>query len=341
MRDAFFKAPLFWIAALVLAAIFAFAGASGPGAFAGAMDPARLLSGKSRPVTLGGVVASDIDERESAYGVRRISFVLDARRVWLSAEESRNVRGRVRVLWSGPAIEPRYGDEIVVEGELAAPRGVRNPGGFDERLYLAGRNIHGVFFAGRHSRAKCLRGGQGSPVTAFTLKARRTFLRLLSDGFEGENAAFLKALYFGDRSGLGEDLKDLFLKTGTLHILAVSGFNIGFLAALLFGLMRPLRLPKNARLGAVLAGIWAYCLVVGWQAPVLRASIMASIYLIGEMIGRKGNLLNSLGLAALIILAFCPMQAFDAGFQLSFSAGWAMSAKIFAPTLSAMARNSG
>jgi competence protein ComEC len=142
----------------------------------------------------------------------------------------------------------------------------------------------------------------------------------LSEDFEGRQSAFLKALFLGERSDLDQDFKDLFLKTGTMHILAVSGFNIGFVCSVLWLFLKPVPISRNAKLGLLLSASWAYCLLVGWQAPVVRATLMASVFLVGQMIGRKGDGLNALGLAACVILALNPKELFDVGFQLSFLA---------------------
>src|SRR3989338_1488508 len=135
-----------------------------------------------------------------------------------------------------------------------------------------------------------------------------------------EHAAFLKALLLGERSDVSAEFEDLFIRTGTLHLLAVSGFNVGFLSVALLFFLGPLRLPKKLQWMLVLAAIWFYCLLVGWQAPLVRASVMATLLILGRLLGRKTDLLNSLGLAALILLAVNPKSIFDIGFQLSFLA---------------------
>ena len=139
-------------------------------------------------------------------------------------------------------------------------------------------------------------------------------------GFSPADAGLLEALFIGERSHVDDRTMELFQKTGTLHLLAVSGFNVGFVYLGVLLLLRLLPAPRIAKSAMILASIWAYCLIVGWQAPVVRASVMASMFLIGDALGRRTDPLNTLGLAALVILAVRPAEVFDAGFQLSFLA---------------------
>lgn len=130
----------------------------------------------------------------------------------------------------------------------------------------------------------------------------------------------MESLFFGEKKDLGDGIKTLFLKTGTFHILAVSGFNIGFLIVTVFFFLKLLRVPKNARLLIALAIAWIYCFIVGWQAPVVRATSMATVLILGSLLGRKTDIYNSIGLAAILILAIQPIELFAVGFQLSFAA---------------------
>ncbi|MBI2095063.1 MAG: DNA internalization-related competence protein ComEC/Rec2 [Candidatus Omnitrophica bacterium] len=267
---------------------------------------------------LGGRIVSAVETRAAAYGRENVSFVLQAGRVWGAGGKGQAVSGGVKVYLADPRESLAYGDELVLSGDLAAPKGRRNPGGFDSKAFLERQGIRTLFFARPNAKIKILGRGRGHFLVARIQEARNFLSRSLAREFSGNDAGFLQALFFGEREDLEEDFKDLFVKTGTLHLLAVSGFNIGFLVAVVLIFLGPLPLAKGARLWTVLGCVWLYCLLVGWQAPVVRASVMASIFLLGRITGRKTEVLNTLGLAALVILAVNPGQLFDVGFVLSF-----------------------
>ncbi len=267
---------------------------------------------------LGGRIVSPVETRAAAYEGEDASFVVAARRVWDTSGKSQMVSGKVQVHLRNPREALEYGDEVVLGGEFAEPKGRRNPGGFDQRVFLDRQGVRTLFFSGPNSKVKIL-GRHRGHFFIEKIQATRNFLsRSFAQGFDRDDAAFLQALFLGERRDLEEDFKDLFVKTGTLHLLAVSGFNIGFLASVVLILLAPFPLHKDVRLWIILVCVWLYCLVVGWQAPVVRASLMASIFLVGRLTGRKTDVLNTLGLAALVILAVSPKQLFDVGFQLSF-----------------------
>ncbi len=284
-------------------------------------EASYFARGASTPVLLGGVVVSEVEERETFYGGRLISFILENKKLWRTDDKApQKVAGRTKVYLSDSAEAVAYGDEVVIKGELKIPKGRRNPGCFDKRAYLDRQGIRTVFYGDKKFSPKVLRRGRGNFILAKAIEAKQFLSKSLSDEFDKRDAGFLKALFLGERSGLEEEFKDLFIKTGTMHILAVSGFNIGFLSLTLFFLLRPFPVSINFKLCFVLAAIWLYCLIVGWQAPVVRASFMASLFILGKLLGRKTNVLNTLGFAALVILMLSPKQLFDVGFQLSFLA---------------------
>ncbi|HTL69751.1 MAG TPA: DNA internalization-related competence protein ComEC/Rec2 [Candidatus Eisenbacteria bacterium] len=278
-------------------------------------------------VALGGRIVSEVAERRTAFGARRVSFTMDCSRYWSGGNAAdrttERVRGRVRAYLSSPPSPLAYGDEIVLRGRLELPEGARNPGGFDPRAWLRLDGVRAVVYGGK-APPRVLRHRRGNPAQAAAFGIKRRLSASLDAAFAPREAAFLQALFLGERSGIDEDFKDLFVRTGTLHILSVSGFNIGFLAASLLFLLKPAPISRDAKLSIVLAAVWAYCLLVGWQAPVVRASFMATLFIAARISGRKADALNTLGFAALGVLLWRPRELFDVGFQLSFLAVWGL-----------------
>ncbi|MBU4141018.1 MAG: DNA internalization-related competence protein ComEC/Rec2, partial [Candidatus Omnitrophica bacterium] len=125
-------------------------------------------------------------------------------------------------------------------------------------------------------------------------------------------------ILLGERAALSQDTKGLFVNTGTIHILAISGLHIGLIALILVALFRFLRLPRKAVFILTIFLLICYAFLSGARPSVVRATVMAVIVLFGFLINRETKIYNSLGLAALLILIVRPHYLFDAGFQLSF-----------------------
>jgi len=286
----------------------------------------KELSAKNHTVFLGGWIVSEVEERQNYFSGMNASFIFKTERLWEGLEKpGKTVSGRVRVLWKDPPVHLDYGNAMILEGTLAEFKGIRNPGGFNSKAFWDRQNISAAFYVqksseGEKARFKFLNQNRGNFLKAAAIQLKKTLSHQLSSDFDPREAAFLKALFLGERSQLDQDFKDLFLKTGTMHILAVSGFNIGFLSAVLWLLFKPFPLSRDFKFLVTLLVIWGYCLLVGWQAPVVRASVMASVVVLAFLSGRRTDGLNSLGLAALVVLGWNPKQLFDVGFQLSFLA---------------------
>jgi competence protein ComEC len=134
------------------------------------------------------------------------------------------------------------------------------------------------------------------------------------------HGALLKAMVLGMRGGLFANIKDPFVKTGTVHILAISGLHVGLIAFILYVCFNALRINRQAATLLTLGALVIYMLVTGSRIPVVRATTMVSVVLIGSLFRRDAVSFNSLGLAAIILLLLNPRCLFSPSFQLSFAA---------------------
>ena len=125
-------------------------------------------------------------------------------------------------------------------------------------------------------------------------------------------------MILGDRSKIPSGLRSLFIQTGTMHILAISGLHIGIVAFILDLLLKALRIRRRLRFSAIILLLVFYCLLTGARPSVIRATIMAIVLLAGFLLRRENQISHSLALAGLIILIANPRQLFNLGFQLSF-----------------------
>lgn len=135
-----------------------------------------------------------------------------------------------------------------------------------------------------------------------------------------EDAAMLTALLTGDRTFLTRSLRAGFERTGSFHLIVVSGLHLAILAGLVLSLAERLRLPRLAATALTLLVTFAYALFTGFAIPAQRSFWMIALYLIGRLLYRNRSPLNVIGFAALCLAAASPRSIFDASFQMTLIA---------------------
>lgn len=232
----------------------------------------------------------------------------------------RRAEGCVRVATPGRLPEGFYGGVLVeVQGVLGRPDGARAEGLFDYRRHLAWRGIGHVLRAGGTNDWLVVGGGgrRGRPLAdRFQGWAQATLARGLP--VQDEALELLWAMVLGWRTGLTGEVAEPFLRTGTMHVFAISGLHVVLIAGILGQLLRVLQIPRGWCGVALIPALWFYTAVTGWQASAVRATLMMTLVILGWSLRRPGDLLNSLAGAAFIILLADPRQLFQASFQLSF-----------------------
>ena len=143
---------------------------------------------------------------------------------------------------------------------------------------------------------------------------------LFSDNMDEREAEMLKAIVLGDVSGIDSEMRNGLAATGVLHVVSVSGFHLSFLAGNLLLLLRKLRISRKIYVPFTLAVVWLIAAVAGLSPPVIRSAVMYTVMLCGILFFKTPDTLNSLGVAAFIVLMINPFAAADVSFQLSFSA---------------------
>jgi len=211
------------------------------------------------------------------------------------------------------------GDSILVNGRISIPKGARNPGGFNFKSYYRSEGIDGYIRNRDLASIKVLSKVTSNNGNIFN-RLHRSIQSLLEEHLSKSNSSLINALLLGNRSGLSEDSKDLFLKNGVVHLLAVSGLHVGYIIGILFLTGSVLQLNRKVIVYLILIGIVFYAALLGWKTPITRAVIMGSILLLGGLTERRSIPLNSLGIAALLILVIKPYALLEIGFQLSFIA---------------------
>ncbi len=262
------------------------------------------------------------------YGLR---FVLAAQRIAAGGDTSA-VTGRVQVtvfrdMWEPvPLPAVRVGDAVRLRGQLAPPPHRRNPADFDYGAYLGRRGIRVLLTAGGEDLSILHRAEQAQPFIA----GARAYVGRQIDRYVHfeEVRVVLRALILGDRSELDEDTRTAFVRTGLMHLLAVSGLHVMLVGWLLYQVLRPVlvragcswKAAELLRATLTMAALVFYMLLAGAPASVVRAVVMTGLFIAAAVFQRSSHALNTLGMAAVVLLAVRPSQLFDVGFQLSFAA---------------------
>jgi len=213
------------------------------------------------------------------------------------------------------------GMTVELRGLISAPPREGNPGEFSPRRYDAAQGICGILDVSGTGRIVIRDSSAGEGASArFTDAIRRSLLShadSLLCGLEGE---FMKDILLGERSGIPPGTKEALIDAGVAHVLAVSGYRVFILAGMIMAAMSLLRIPVPVRPCIAIPALLFYMLLTRCHPPVVRGTVMAIVFILARVAGRRAGSLNTLGVAALIVLGSNPRELLDAGFQLSFGA---------------------
>jgi competence protein ComEC len=221
---------------------------------------------------------------------------------------------------------PRYGEVWLVKGTPELSKGPANPGEFDYRRYLQYHQVYHSQFV-HQGQYKVLGQEPLSAPIAVSQRAAEVLDGVFKEYVKSPREYALgTALVLGFRDDIDAATKQAYANTGTTHIMAVSGLQVGLLFAALQWLL--LRLPMSGpvwrrrllTLGLGLAFIWSYAFLTGLSASVLRAAVMFSLVSVGQAFERQTSIFNTLSAAAFLLLLYNPYLLCDVGFQLSFLA---------------------
>lgn len=226
--------------------------------------------------------------------------------------EGRKVDGLVVV---SAAYDPSiaYGDRVRVTGRLSTPSEDEE---FSYKAYLARK---GVFSVISYAVVQVVQTGGGNPLLAGIYRFQQAALAVVDRLYQPPESSFMAGVLLGDVSTMPQTLVETFQKTGTAHILAVSGFNMTIVAGM-FSLLFTRLLGRRKGALVALLGIVLYTLLTGASASVLRAAIMGGLALLAGQLGRRQNGFNTLAFTATLMALLDPNVLWDVGFQLSFSA---------------------
>ena len=215
----------------------------------------------------------------------------------------------------------KAGDRIEITGRLLTPWGERNPGEFDYKKYLETQDIYKSFLTFGYENVNRVSGGNlGFIEQELVFPAKYFATETIDRNMSGDEAEYLKGLVTGQRNDISAEIKDAFVKTGVMHLIAVSGLNVAYVIIIIVTLLSIFRVYFRWKTALVISVLIFYCLFTGNSPSIVRATIMGILLLIAYDTERKVNFYNVVGFSAFVILIFNTKQLFDPGFILSYTA---------------------
>ncbi|MFZ5801899.1 MAG: ComEC/Rec2 family competence protein [Candidatus Omnitrophota bacterium] len=281
----------------------------------------------ARRVYLEGIIKTQPEWKE--IGKRRSgSFVLSARDMVRASNKGREwiePEGDAIVHWIYPPSGLERGDRIRLYGELVGLPRPLNPGQFDYGDFLQKKGIRSIFYAygpwamKRLSKAVAVNGWY-----ALIDRIRLWMRARIQELFPAREASVFQALLLGLRKDIGPEIRDSFAKTGTAHILSISGLHVTLIAGMIFTLLLLTGNGQRVSAACSLIAVSGYVFLAGAAYPVQRAGIMAAAVFAGKIFEREPRFLNNFFFAFLIILWSWPPALWDVAFQLSFLSVFAL-----------------
>lgn len=211
------------------------------------------------------------------------------------------------------------GQRITLRGQLLDLRSPDNRGEFNEWLFFRRQNIHYRMFPDVVDRGDVERR---SFVYVNDLRERIT--SIYDAVLPPTQSGIVRSMLIGDRSGLSDEIRALYADTGIAHILAISGMHVSALIGGIYLLLKYLGISKRDGSIFVIGFLIFYTILTGASVSTVRAAVMHSVYLIGNIFYRDKDSLTALSFAGLLLLIYQPLFLFDLGFQYSFTAVFAL-----------------
>ena len=281
-------------------------------------DPQHLTHWSTRIEAYEAIALEDVHEKSE-----RSNVVVSVSRARIQGKW-RQVEGKVQLSWpKHTTLQVNYGDVVLIQGQPWAVQPASNLYEFNYATFLGLSQIYHQQFV----------VGEGVVVVAhqppnFVKELSFCVLRycqsLLRQYIHDPSArAVVLALVLGQKDDLTTEISDAYARSGTMHVLAVSGLHVGIIYWILCLLLVPLKYLGRLRLlssGIALLVLWFYAFVTGLSPSVLRATTMFTFLVVASMLGRQTSTYNTLSISAFLLLFWNPSWIFSVGFQLSYLA---------------------
>jgi len=219
--------------------------------------------------------------------------------------------------------EYQYGDELLITNGYTEVGPPNNPYEFNYKNYLENHGIaHQIFI--NETAIRVLAKSKGDFIKSYALALRQKMILKYSKYIlDKEAASVASTLILGYKAELSREVLSAYSKTGTMHVLSVSGMHVGIVFFILNRLLWFMSRNKKLRIiraTVIISLIWFYALITGFSPSVCRAALMLSIYVLGKAVSRSSNSYNLVAASAVLLLIYNPYFLFDVGFQLSYLA---------------------
>jgi competence protein ComEC len=226
---------------------------------------------------------------------------------------------------AAPARLFHYGERLRFPARISLPRNYRNPGAFDYRGYLAENGIVALAST-KAGSVEILPGFAGSQAELWRSRIHRSIIEKVHALWPPREAALMDAMVIGEDAFINRSTRADFQRSGTYHVLVVSGMNVSILALVMFWFLRRLRVSELLAGAITVSLMVAYALLTALGSPVWRATLMLALYLGARLLYREKSMLNAIGAAALGLITVNPQILFGASFQLTFLCVWLVAA---------------
>jgi len=235
----------------------------------------------------------------------------------------RSTRGLIHLVIRQETTAFAFGDEISFEGRLRRPLPEIFPGQFDYARYLYGQGVRGTVTAPTAAQVM-IHADQRNLFGRAVGAVRGWILACFQSNLTETPAALASGFLIGETRDIPDPIYKAFRRTGTMHLLAVSGSNVALVLVAAIFVLRFMRIRNNLRAVILFASIIIFSHLSYNQPSVVRASIMAALIIGARVVYRRIDLNNIIASAAVILTLFDPANLFDVGFQLSFAVTWGL-----------------
>ncbi|HLA45836.1 MAG TPA: ComEC/Rec2 family competence protein, partial [Aggregatilineales bacterium] len=266
-------------------------------------DSAHVMQlNDSGQLTLQGVIVAAPEVRDAGL------------QIIIETEQAAGRDSHGRVLVRAPRYEDlAYGDEVRVFGFLRTPPEFDT---FSYADYLARQKVFSVMY---NADVEMIAHDRGSPFYTALLDIKAEARGFITRTLPEPQASLLVGILLGDESGISENVKAAFSRTGTSHVIAISGFNMVILAQIIMSILKRFLSDGKAAIAGLVA-ITVYTILVGAGGAVVRAAVMSGLLIVGQALHRKTYVPASIAFSVLLMSALDPWILWDVGFQLSLAA---------------------
>lgn len=216
-----------------------------------------------------------------------------------------------------------YGDQLLIRNQYKTVDAPFNPAEFNYKLWLQHQNIYFQTYLNQN-QYQLIATNQGNPIISEALEIRKKMVQKFQQYLQDPDAiAVASTLILGYRADLSQDVLQAYSKTGTMHVLSVSGMHVALVYIIIELLLRFLNHKRSTILLKAFISIvliWLYALLSGFSPAVCRAAVMISFVICGKTYNRHISMLNILLVSAFMLLLYNPYFITDVGFQLSYLA---------------------